>query len=379
MASIMHTLLTVLRPLFLFLIKYLLLPSSVIDQSVRECQNKQLQVFNFEEYLVNKLKKFDQALDKPQSEQLPLKLIDVGFSHLTLLMFNFKEYMVRKAKRVNQALDEAVPLQHPVKVHEAMRYSLLAGGKRIRPLLCIASCELMGGEETLAIPMACTVEMIHTASLISDDLPCMDNDDLRRGQLTNHKVYGEKFAVLAGGGLLCLAFENLASKTVNVSPERVLRAITEVSSAIGSKGLMGGQIMDLESEGKRVSLEQLEYIHMHKTARLLEASAVCGAIIGGGSDEDVERVRRYARRIGLSFQVVDDILDVTMSSEVLGKTAGKDLVSDKAAYPKFMGVDNAKKFAGELVVQAIEELACFDTAKAAPLYHLAKFIANRDN
>ncbi|GKV20560.1 hypothetical protein SLEP1_g30661 [Rubroshorea leprosula] len=268
-------------------------------------------------------------------------------------MFNFEDYTVTKAKRVNQALEEAVPLQYALKIHEAMRYSLLEGGKYVRSIVCIACCELVGGEEALAMPIACTVEMIHTASLIHDDLPCMDNDDLRRGKPTNHILFGEGIAVLAGGGLLCLAFEHVVSKTVSFSSERVVRAIAELSSVVaGWVKRVGGRADD-------GSLELGE--------------------TGGGSDEDVERVRIYARRIGLLFQVVDDIVDVTMSSEVLGKTAGKDLVSYMATDPKLMGVNNAKKFAGELVAQAIEELTCFDAAKAAPLYRLAKFIANRDN
>ncbi|XP_007033017.2 PREDICTED: geranylgeranyl pyrophosphate synthase, chloroplastic/chromoplastic [Theobroma cacao] len=294
--------------------------------------------------------------------------------------FNFEEYMADKGQRVNKALIKAVPLKHPMQIHEAMRYSLLAGGKRVRPILCIAACELVGGEETLAMPVACAVEMIHTMSLIHDDLPCMDNDDLRRGKPTNHKVFGEETAVLASDALLSLAFEHLASKTTeNISPDRVVRAIAELGSAVGSEGLVGGQIVDLASEGKEISLNELEYIHLHKTAKLLEASVVCGAIIGGGNDGDVVRVKNYARSIGLLFQVVDDILDVTKSSEELGKTAGKDLVSNKATYPKLIGVDNAKKFAGELMTQAVEELAYFDPARAAPLYHLAKFICDRDN
>ncbi|TYI98957.1 hypothetical protein E1A91_D01G252900v1, partial [Gossypium mustelinum] len=281
--------------------------------------------------------------------------------------FEFEAYMAMKAKKINKMLDVAIPLRHPLKINEAMRYSLLAGGKRVRPILCIASCELVGGDESLAMPIACAIEMIRTASLIHDDLPCMDNDDLRRGKPTNHKVFGESTAVLSGDALLSLAFEYIACNTNNLS------------SAIGSKGLVAGQIMDIESEGKVVSLKELEYIHVHKTAKLLEACVVCGVIIGGGNDNDIEKVRIYARCIGLLFQVVDDILDVTKSSMELGKTAGKDLVSNKATYPKVMGIDEAKNFAYHLMNQAAQQLACFDTAKAAPLYHLAYYIANRQN
>nr|GMC56844.1 geranylgeranyl pyrophosphate synthase 7, chloroplastic-like [Ipomoea batatas] len=297
--------------------------------------------------------------------------------------FRFEEYIATKAIKVNKALDEAVPLPEktPINIHEAMRYSLLAGGKRIRPILCLASCELVRGDEAAAIPMACAVEMIHTMSLIHDDLPCMDNDDLRRGKPTNHKVFGEEMAVLAGDALLSLAFEHAAAKTTTekVSPSRLVRAIGELAAAVGTEGLVAGQVVDLSSEGKAVDLKELEYIHIHKTSKLLEASVVCGAIVGGGSVVEVERLRSYARCVGLLFQVVDDILDVTKSSSELGKTAGKDLSSEKATYPKLMGVEKARKFADELVEKAIHKLTYFDAAKAAPLYHLAYYIANRQN
>ncbi|KAL8127539.1 hypothetical protein AgCh_014446 [Apium graveolens] len=229
--------------------------------------------------------------------------------------FQFEEYMKISGKKVNRALDEAVPVQKPELIHKAMRYSLLAGGKRVRPVLCIASCELVGGLESWAMPMACALEMIHTMSLIHDDLPCMDNDDLRRGKPTSHKVYGEETAILAGDALLSLAFEHVADATDKVTPGRVVRAIAELGSAVGSQGL-----------------------------------------------------------------VADDILDVTKSSEELGKTAGKDLVTDKTTYPKLMGMERAKKFATELVVQAEEELSYFGSStRVAPLYHLAKYIAYRQN
>jgi geranylgeranyl diphosphate synthase type II len=295
------------------------------------------------------------------------------------LAFQFKEYMLTKLKQVNEALEEAVPMQHPIKIHEAMRYSLLGNGKRMCPTLCITSCELVGGDEELAMPLACALEMVHAMSLIHDDLPCMDNDDIRRGKPTNHKVFGECIAILAGDALLSLAFEHIASKTKNVSPDCVVRAIAELGSAIGSRGVVAGQIVDIDSEGKEVSMKTLEYIHVHKTAKLLEASAVCGAIMGGADDASIERLRKYARSIGLLYQVVDDILDATKSSEELGKTAGKDLASNKATYPKLMGIDEAKKFAAELVEQAKKELASFDSAKAVSLFHLADYIASRQS
>ncbi|KAF7831093.1 geranylgeranyl pyrophosphate synthase 7, chloroplastic-like [Senna tora] len=290
--------------------------------------------------------------------------------------FQLEEYIATKAKRVITALDEAVPLHHPMRLTEAMRYSLFQG-KRVCPILCIASCELVGGEECLAVPMACAVEMIKTVSIIQDDLPCMDNGEIRHGKPPAHKVFGEDTAILAGDSLITLAFQHIAAKTTNVSPNRVLQAIAELGAASGSRGLSGGQFMDLNSEGKMVSLGELEYIHTHKTAKLVEASVVCGGIMGGGSVIEVERLRKYGKYVGLMYQVVDDILDATKSSEELGKSAGKDLESDKATYPKLMGVDGAKKFASELVEKAIMELSYFDARKAAPLHHLANYMANR--
>lgn len=295
-------------------------------------------------------------------------------------IFNFKSYMIEKATRVNKALDDAVSLREPLKVHEAMRYSLLAGGKRVRPVLCLAACELVGGTEPMAMPAACAVEMIHTMSLIHDDLPCMDNDDLRRGKPTNHKVFGEDVAVLAGDALLAFAFEHIAVSTAGVSPARIVRAIGELAKSIGSEGLVAGQVVDINSEGlSDVGLEQLEFIHLHKTAALLEGAVVLGAILGGGSDEDVEKLRKFARYIGLLFQVVDDILDVTKSSQELGKTAGKDLVADKVTYPKLLGIEKSKEFAEKLNRDAQEQLSGFDLNKSAPLIALANYIAYRQN
>lgn len=300
--------------------------------------------------------------------------------HQQVLQFNLMSYLQEKAGSVNAALDRAVPLSYPIKIHESMRYSLLAGGKRVRPILCIAACELFGGPEDAAMPSACAMEMIHTMSLIHDDLPCMDNDDLRRGKPTNHKEFGEDTAVLAGDALLSLAFEHIVKETKGVAADRILRVIGELGRTIGSKGMVGGQIVDLQSEGDMsVELEVLKYIHLHKTSILLECSVVSGAIVGGASDDDIETLRSYAQCIGLLFQVVDDILDVTKSSEELGKTAGKDLLSDKATYPKLMGLEKARVFAADLNRKAREELLKFDQAKAAPLLALADYIASRQN
>ncbi|XP_042494695.1 geranylgeranyl pyrophosphate synthase, chloroplastic-like [Macadamia integrifolia] len=294
--------------------------------------------------------------------------------------FNFKAYMLQKGASVNQALEDAVSLKDPLKIHEAMSYSLLAGGKRVRPILCIASCELVGGDENTAMPAACALEMIHTMSLIHDDLPCMDDDDLRRGKPTNHKVFGEDMAVIAGDALLAFAFEHVATATVGVTPERIVRVIGELAQVIGTGGLVAGQVVDIGLAGvPDVGLEQLEFIHIHKTASLLEGSVVLGAILGGGSDEQVEKLRKFARSIGLLFQVVDDILDVTKSSKDLGKTAGKDLAADKTTYPKLLGLEKSREFAEKLNKDARELLSEFDPEKAAPLIALANYIAYRQN
>ncbi|KAL3505268.1 hypothetical protein ACH5RR_035109 [Cinchona calisaya] len=295
-------------------------------------------------------------------------------------LFNFKTYMVEKANIVNEALDGSVSVKNPPMIHQAMRYSLLAGGKRVRPMLCITACELVGGHQSQAMPAACAVEMIHTMSLIHDDLPCMDNDDLRRGKPTNHKVFGEDVAVLAGDSLLAFAFEYIVTATKGVEPARVLAAVGELAKSIGTEGLVAGQVVDLSSTGKaNIGLDQLEFIHIHKTAALLEASVVLGAILGGGTHEEVEKLRRFARCIGLLFQVVDDILDVTKSSEELGKTAGKDLVTDKVTYPKLLGLNKAREFADKLNEDAKQHLSEFDLTKAAPLIALADYIAHRDH
>ncbi|CDP02801.1 unnamed protein product [Coffea canephora] len=294
--------------------------------------------------------------------------------------FDFKAYVLQKADSVNKALEEAVLLRDPLKIHESMRYSLLAGGKRVRPMLCIAACELFGGQESVAMPSACAAEMIHTMSLMHDDLPCMDNDDLRRGKPTNHKAFGEDVAVLAGDALLAFSFEYIATATKGVPSERVVRVIGELARSIGCEGLVAGQMVDICSEGMSdVGLEHLEFIHVHKTAALLEGSVVMGAILGGANAEQVAKLRKFARCIGLLFQVVDDILDVTKSSQELGKTAGKDLVADKTTYPKLLGIEKSREFAEKLNREAQDQLAEFDPEKAAPLIALANYIAYRDN
>ncbi len=305
--------------------------------------------------------------------------------------FDFSAYLEAARGRVEVALDAALPAERPESLREAMRYSLLAGGKRLRPILCLAACELAGGEAELAMPTAVALEMIHTMSLIHDDLPAMDNDDLRRGRSTNHKVYGEAKAILAGDALLTRAFEMVALRSPGLPAERLLAVVGELSLASGAPGLVGGQVVDLECEGKAVDLDTLEYIHLHKTGALLRACVLCGAHVGGAGAPLLQALGTYARGIGLAFQIIDDILDVTASSEVLGKTAGKDLAADKTTYPKLLGLEASRQRADDLVAEAKAALAPFvgggaasgepaDTLalKAAPLLALADYITSRD-
>lgn len=294
---------------------------------------------------------------------------------------DFSKYMVDRAVLIDAALDRSIPVLHPEILHEAMRYSLLAGGKRIRPALCLAACELMGGRIEAAMPTACALEMIHTMSLIHDDLPAMDNDDFRRGKPTNHKVYGEDMAILAGDALLSLAFEYIARETRGVEASRVLQVIVEVGKAVGSFGLVAGQVVDIKSEGagEAVGLDTLRYIHEHKTAALLEASVVSGALLAGAGCDDVDRLRKYSRAIGLAFQVVDDVLDITATTEQLGKTAGKDLACAKTTYPALVGLGRSREIVNELIEEAKVQLAPYDKARAAPLLAMAEYTRVRTN
>ena len=291
--------------------------------------------------------------------------------------FDFSTYLVEARNRVEVALDDSLGPERPEQLREAMRYSLLAGGKRLRPILCLAACELAGGDANEAISTAVALEMIHTMSLIHDDLPAMDNDDLRRGRPTNHKVYGEAVAILAGDALLTRAFEMVSLRSPGVPPERLLKVVGELSLVAGAPGLVGGQVVDLECEGKQVDLDTLEFIHLHKTGALLKACVICGALIGGAEDELLEALGIYARGIGLAFQIIDDILDVTASSDVLGKTAGKDLLADKTTYPKLLGLEESRRRAEELVSEAKAVLMPWH-ANSGPLLALADYITNRD-
>ena len=292
--------------------------------------------------------------------------------------FDLKSYLQTQKALVEQALDKSIEIVRPAKIYESMRYSLLAGGKRLRPILCMATCELTGGNIAMAMPTACALEMIHTMSLIHDDLPAMDNDDLRRGKPTNHKVYGDDIAILAGDGLLAYAFEYVATQTKNVKLENVIRVVACLGKTVGAAGLVGGQVLDLESEGKSdITAETLSFIHTHKTGALLNASVISGAILADATETDISRLSKYAQNIGLAFQIIDDILDITATDEQLGKTAGKDLNAQKATYPSLWGLEKSRLKAQELIDSAIAQLSIYDE-KADPLRALAQFIVTRD-
>ena len=267
--------------------------------------------------------------------------------------------------------------QYGKKLYEAVRYSLTVGGKRLRPILCLAGCEIVGGSFKEAITPACAIEMIHTYSLVHDDLPEMDNDTLRRGHPTTWVKFGQATAVLAGDALLNRAFEVLADWDFDC--KRKVRVISEIASASGMLGMVLGQQCDLDAEGREdVSLEELLFIHRHKTGRLITASVVAGGITGGGSGEEIEALRGYGDSIGLAFQIIDDVLDVIGSQEKLGKNVGSDLEKGKTTFVKFFGVEGAKKKAEEEVEKAVEFLKIFPEKKREPLEKIARFIVERE-
>jgi geranylgeranyl diphosphate synthase type II len=280
---------------------------------------------------------------------------------------------------IESALEKLLPAESapPPSIHRAMRYSVFAGGKRIRPILCYESAKLFTSDPAPAIPVGCALEFIHTYSLIHDDLPALDNDDLRRGKATNHKVFGEAIAILAGDALLTLAFQTLANSAIE--PARRVRVMSEIAAAAGTvDGMVGGQVADIEAEKKPADAAILEYIHRSKTAALICGSIVAGAISGGATDEDVERLRRFGQQIGWAFQVVDDILDVSESSAALGKTAGKDQAQQKATYPALYGLEKSREIANDLETRALHELDYYGQ-RATRLRQLAQFLIARRN
>ncbi|HLK56453.1 MAG TPA: farnesyl diphosphate synthase [Chthonomonadaceae bacterium] len=295
------------------------------------------------------------------------------------MSFDLKAYLEAKRRNIDAALDRFLPSTdaRPQRLHEAMRYSVLAPGKRLRPTLVIAAAEAVGGQEADVMPTACALECVHVFSLIHDDLPCMDNDDYRRGRLTNHKVYGEALALLAGDALLTLAFQLIAENVATVPADRVLPTLRLVSEASGTWGMVGGQVVDMDSQGQEVTPETLQYIHAHKTGALLTASVLSGALLAGADSAQTESLRAYGQHTGLAFQIADDILDVTGDQTKLGKPVGSDEERDKATYPKLFGLDESRRRAHAEVEAALGTLAAFGEG-AEPLRALARYIVERD-
>ncbi|HVV02427.1 MAG TPA: farnesyl diphosphate synthase [Verrucomicrobiae bacterium] len=292
--------------------------------------------------------------------------------------FDLEKFLATRTKAVNQALNRFLPAEttRPATMHRAMRYSIFAGGKRIRPALCLAAAAACGGSDANAMPLACAVECIHTYSLIHDDLPAMDNDDFRRGKPTNHKVFGEGIAVLAGDALLTFAFE-LIGRAKGTPRYEHQRLLLELANASGSLQLIAGQVADLEGEGKSISAKDLQYIHERKTSALLCCSVRLGGMSANCAPAQLQALTRFGHSVGLAFQVIDDILDVTQTSEKLGKTAGKDTKAQKATYPSIVGLEKSRRIAEKLTNEAFDALEIF-RGKAAALRGLAEFLLKRD-
>jgi len=294
--------------------------------------------------------------------------------------FDLEAYLKARRQLVDAALDGFLPREDtpPPSVHRAMRYSVLAGGKRLRPILVIAGAELVGAQPSRVIPTACALEMIHTYSLIHDDLPAMDDDDYRRGRLTNHKMFGDAIAILAGDALLTLAFQLVAQNAAltGVDARVVCDVVAEIAVAAGTLGMVGGQVVDIESEGKTLTPEALEYIHIHKTAALLRASLSVGARLGGADVAALAAVGDAGQSLGLAFQIIDDILDVEGSLATLGKTAGSDERKQKVTYPALHGIEASRREARRLIERTKSRLAVFG-ARSAPVCALADFVVER--
>ncbi|MFZ7112070.1 MAG: polyprenyl synthetase family protein [Desulfatiglandales bacterium] len=293
---------------------------------------------------------------------------------------DLKTYLEEKRAIVNEALKEIFPpgTAPSGDIVKAMNYSLFAGGKRLRPILCMAGAEAVGGNGRSVLPVACALELIHTYSLIHDDLPVMDDDDMRRGKPTSHKVFGEALAVLAGDGLLTEAFRTmtLTDTLGQVDPRALLRVVALISEAVGYQGMVGGQVVDIQSEGKDVDYPLVEFIHAHKTGALITASVSSGAILGGGEETQISALTEYGRKIGLAFQISDDILDIEGDSLEMGKSLGGDVEKEKITYPSVIGLDRSKAVEREMVDQALEALKGFDH-RAEPLRRIAAYIIER--
>jgi geranylgeranyl diphosphate synthase, type II len=292
--------------------------------------------------------------------------------------FDLRHYLEARRLVVEEALEVALPEQDgpESRVVEAMRYSLFAGGKRLRPILCLAASEAVGGETRSAMPAGCALEMIHTYSLIHDDLPAMDDDDLRRGKPTNHKVFGEAIAILAGDALLTEAFV-LLSDYSSLLPERMVQVIKVIAEAASYRGMVGGQVVDMLSQNKPADLETVQQMHKRKTAALIAAATESGALAGRGSEAQVAALARYGRAIGLAFQIADDILDIEGDTELLGKTTGADEARGKVTYPAAVGLERSRQAANEMINDALAALEGFDD-RAYPLRSLAHYIITRE-
>jgi geranylgeranyl diphosphate synthase type II len=291
---------------------------------------------------------------------------------------DLKRYLVARQTEIDRALDRFLPKASfpPATIHKAMRYSLFAGGKRLRPILCLAAAKACGGRTNAALPLACAVECIHTYSLIHDDLPSMDNDDLRRGRATCHKVFGDGIAILAGDALLTIAFE-IAMQARPTSRYDLRDFFREITSAAGSRKLIAGQVADLEAEGRRINRAQLRYIHENKTAALLTASVRLGAMAAHATAKELAAITAFGRALGLAFQVIDDILDVTQTSEKLGKSAGKDVAAKKATYPAVIGLEKSRVEARRLTREANGALKSLGE-NAIVLRALADYLLQRE-
>ncbi|HUK83647.1 MAG TPA: farnesyl diphosphate synthase [Verrucomicrobiae bacterium] len=291
--------------------------------------------------------------------------------------FHLNRYLERVGARVTTALDSLLPPEsaEPPTIHRAMRYSIFAGGKRIRPVLCLAACEAVGGKSAAAMPLACAIECIHTYSLIHDDLPCMDDDDFRRGKPTNHKVFGEGIAVLAGDALLTEAFA-LVAKAKPPKRYPVGTLIKELAFAAGSLRLIAGQVQDLEAENRQSALDVVKRIHLNKTAALITASIRLGAMAGDAAPAQLKRLTRYGQDLGLAFQVVDDILDATSTKEIMGKSVRADQKNQKSTFPSVLGIDKSRRFASDLIADAQAQLRGFGKS-AKPLRAIADFFLTR--
>jgi len=292
--------------------------------------------------------------------------------------FDLTDFLSTRTDAVNRALDRFLPSEStkPATIHKAMRYSLFAGGKRMRPAVLLAAAEACGGSDADAMPLACAVECIHTYSLIHDDLPAMDNDDFRRGKPTNHKVFGEGVAVLAGDALLTQAFE-IAARSKKFPRYPHDQIILEIAKASGSLQLIAGQVADLEGEGKKLSVDELKFIHERKTSALLCCSVRLGGMSANCTPAQLKALTDFGYNVGLAFQVIDDILDVTQTSEQLGKTAGKDVAVQKATYPSIVGLEKSRQIAGQLTDKAFAALKIFK-GKAVALEALAEYLLKRD-